>query len=238
MKKLVLVLLPILSAIFLSSCEKVVGEGPIVTETRSVTNFKKISVNISGVINYSIGPVYKVELQAQQNILDILQTNLSGDELVLKVKEGKRLKTHEDIVINITAPYVQRINLSGSANLFVTGDVENNEMDLKVSGSGNIKIQKVAITEKLIATISGSGGIFIQSGTCKNEHLKISGSGKIDLADILSEKATTEISGSGDMLVNLSQSLNATISGSGSVLYKGNPVITTHISGSGKVQPL
>lgn len=237
MKKTSIVLLAALSALFFSSCEKVVGEGPVVTQTRSVSGFKAVSVSISGRVNYKIDPVYKVEVQAQQNILDILETNKVGDELVIKIKDGKRVKSHEDITVTISAPFADMINLSGSGNFFMTGSLSAATCNLRVSGSGSINADHISLTDKLTATVSGSGDIKVASGLIKEQSLRISGSGKIDLAGVVSDKAVTEISGSGDMWVNLLQSLEARISGSGSVHYRGTPAITTHISGSGRVQP-
>ncbi len=222
---------------FFTSCEKVVGEGPIVTETRNVANFKGVSISVSGRVNYKIDPAYKVEVQAQQNILDVLETKLIGDELVVKVKDGKRIRSNEEITVNISAPYADFLNLNGSANVYVTGGLATTSTSLKVSGSGSINADQVTLTDKLTVNISGSGDIKINQGNVKNEVLKISGSGKIDLGNVITEKAVAEISGSGDMWIHVTQNLDAHISGSGSVRYRGTPVITTHISGSGKVQP-
>jgi hypothetical protein len=237
MKKIISVLLAGISVLFFTSCEKVVGEGPVVTQTRNVSNFTRISVSIPGKVNYKIDPVYKVEVQAQQNILDILQTNMEGQELVIKIRDNKRVKEHEDIIVTISAPVATFVNLSGSAEFNLTGMLTGADLGLKISGSGSINVQHAALANKLSGTISGSGNINVLSGTAKNEDLRISGSGSIELRNVVAEKADIEISGSGDMRVNLTQNLKARISGSGSVYYRGNPAIDTHISGSGTVRP-
>ncbi|MEI9809825.1 MAG: head GIN domain-containing protein [Bacteroidota bacterium] len=237
MRNSIIILLTALSMVVFTSCEKVVGEGPVVIETRVVTGFKSVAVSISGKVNYKIDPVYKVEIQAQQNILDILQTNKTGDELVIKFQDGKRVKNHEDIIVTISAPFAEGVNLSGSAEFDLINNLAADNLNLRVSGSGSINVFQATLTDKLTATISGSGNISVLNGAIKNESLKISGSGNIEAGNVLAEKAVTEISGSGHMKVNLSQNLDASISGSGSVYYRGNPIISTHISGSGKVTP-
>ena len=237
MKGIYAVLLAIAGAVALSSCEKVVGEGPVVTETRNVTDFKGVSVAISGKVNYQVAPTYKVEVSAQRNILNVLQTERHGDELVIKFREGTNVKSHEEIIINISAPVAEFANLSGSAELTVMGDIVSPALGLRVSGSGNIVVSK-AITDDLTATITGSGNIRINQGSSFNEKLKISGSGNIDVSEITGSKVQAEISGSGHIRVHAVQTLNATISGSGSVFYKGTPQISTSVSGSGSVRPL
>ena len=221
-----------------SSCKKVVGEGDLQTETRNITDFSGVSVSIGGKIYYKIDTIYKVEIIAQRNILDVIQATRSNGHLLLKVKDGVRIKSNEEITVNISAPSADYLHLSGTGDLAVIGNINSANLDMNISGTGNITVQSVTITNKMDANISGSGDITVQSGVAKNEDLRISGNGKLIVDGVIAEKATTHISGSGDMQVNLSQALDATISGSGSVYYRGNPLISTSISGSGKVKPL
>ena len=221
-----------------SSCKKVIGEGDLQTETRNITDFSGVSASIGGKIYYKIDPVYKVEIIAQRNILDVIQATKSNGHLILKIKDGVRVKSNEEITVNISAPTADYLHLSGTGDLAVIGNINTLNLDMDISGTGNITVQSATVTDKINANISGTGDITIQSGVAKNEDLRISGSGKLFIDGVIAEKATTTISGSGDMQVNLSQALDATISGSGSVYYRGHPLISTSISGSGKVKPL
>lgn len=238
MKKSIVFFAIVAMMITVSSCEKVIGDGPLQTETRNITDFSGVSASIGGKINYKIDPDYKVEITAQANILDVIQTSKVNGHLLVKVKDGVRIRSHEDITINISAPNADYLHLSGSGDLIVSGLVNEDNLDMDISGSGNITLSSATVNDKIRATISGSGNIKVLSGSAINEDLRISGSGKLLLQDVIAEHAKTTISGSGDIKVNLSQSLDATISGSGSVYYLGNPLISTSISGSGKVCPL
>jgi hypothetical protein len=220
------------------SCKKVVGEGQVQTETRNITGFSGVSASIGGKINYKIDPEYKVEITAQPNILDVIETSKINGHLLIKVRNGVRIKANEEITVNISAPTADYLHLSGSGDLVVTGNIIAANMDIGISGTGNITVSTVTVTDKIDAVISGSGNINVQAGTAPNEELRISGSGKLFLDGVFAEKAKTTISGSGDMQVNVSQTLDATISGSGSVYYRGHPLISTTISGSGRVKPL
>ena len=219
------------------SCEKVVGEGPLVTQTRSVGNFTGVSSEMSGTVNFAIAPEYKVEITAQQNILDVLNTNVVNGVLHIDFKNNVRVKQHEDLLINITAPYADYFRLSGSGNMNVQGDVAANNLKVTISGSGNIAVANATIADKIDADVSGSGNISIANGSAVNEEVDISGSGKVEMPGVAAHNAVTHTSGSGDVKLALSTNLDAHISGSGSVYYHGNPIISTHISGSGKVIP-
>ena len=231
----------LLTAIFIfifPSCRKVIGEGPVVTETRAVSNFTGISSEMSGKVNFSIAPNFKVEITAQRNILDVVKTNVVNGILHIDFKNGVYVRKHEDLTINITAPSADYFRLSGSGDMDVLGDITASDLQVKLSGSGNINVQKAIVAGKIDADVSGSGSIYILGGSAVNEDLKISGNGKIEMANVTAENGVTKITGSGDIRVVLSKNLDATITGSGSVYYRGNPIITTKITGSGKVIPL
>ena len=238
MKKQILILAAAAALFANSSCKKVVGEGQVQTETRNITDFSGVSAAIGGRINYKIGPVYKVEITAQPNILDVIESFKINGHLVIKVRNGVRIKENEEITVNISAPTADYLHLSGCGDLVVTGSINAANLDMGISGTGDIRVPTVNVTDNIKAVISGSGNINVQAGTARTEELRISGSGKLILDGVAAEKARTTISGSGDMQVNLSQTLDATISGSGSVYYRGHPLITTSISGSGKVKPM
>ena len=221
-----------------SSCKKVIGEGELQTETRHITDFSGVSASIGGKIYYKIDPVYKVEITAQRNILDVIQATRSSGHLLLKVKDGVRIKSNEEIIVNISAPTADYFHVSGTGDLMVIGNIHATDLDMSISGTGDITVPAISVANKLKAAISGTGNINVLAGSAKNEELRISGSGKLLLEAVTAENADTKISGSGDIRINVSQRLDATISGSGSVYYHGNPVISADISGSGRVRPI
>src|SRR4029079_9462383 len=118
MKK-ISVLLGMASMIVFTSCEKVVGEGILVSETRTTAPFNGIESEISGNVIYTQGNDYKVELTAQQNILNVMETPVLSGQLVVRFKNNVRVKSHEQITIKVTAPTITGIGLSGSGNVSV-----------------------------------------------------------------------------------------------------------------------
>ena len=235
MKKLKFLLAIVWMATF-TSCEKVVGEGALVTETRTTGSFNGIESSVSGNIIYVQSPDYKVELTAQQNVLNVMETPTINNKLVVRFRNGVRVKSHEQITIKVTAPSISSISSSGSGNVTVTSPLNGSDLSFRLSGSGNVVLPTITCNY-LEASISGSGNISIGGGIATTEHLKISGSGNIDAQNVLAKSVTTNTSGSGSIKVSASQTLDVTVSGSGSVYYWGTPKVTTNISGSGKVIP-
>lgn len=236
MRKSILILVAALSALGIQSCHKIDGNGPIVSESRNISGFNAINAGIDGTIYYTQGPSYNVEIHAQKNIIDILETRVSNGELKIDIDYHRILGRHDPVEIYITSPDITSLALSGSGDIKATNAISTGNMDLKISGSGTITLPAIQASY-LHAKISGSGDMFVNGGTVDREKLEISGSGNADMLNVEGRAGETHTSGSGTAKVNLSETLDVHISGSGDVFYKGHPLITTSISGSGKLQP-
>src|SRR5687767_8424608 len=97
MKKISLAFLLVLSIISLASCRKVVGEGHAVTETRSTTAFSGIEMGAPADLYYTPGSIFKIEITAQRNILDVIETYVSDNILKIKIKNSVNIKSHEPV---------------------------------------------------------------------------------------------------------------------------------------------
>ncbi len=234
MKKISLALLLGIAIITLPSCRKVIGHGPVVTENRAVSNFNSIRFDVPGDLYYTQDNNYKIEIQAQENIIREIETSLVGNELKIRVNDHTRLRSREDIRIIISAPSLSSLTLSGSGNVKVLEPYTPSNGRLIVSGSGTMTINNIE-TSNLDAEVSGSGELMIFNGFADHEDVHISGSGRVDLLGIITKTASTRISGSGSVKLHVVDELNSKITGSGSVYYKGNPVVNSTVSGSGKV---
>src|SRR6187431_2525597 len=129
MKKVIIMLAAAAALLTATSCRKVVGEGPLQTESRNITDFSGVSASIGGKIFYKIDPVYKLEITAQRNILDVIQTSKINGHVILKVKDGVRIKSNEDITVNISAPTADYLHISGIGDLMVTGNINAANLD-------------------------------------------------------------------------------------------------------------
>src|SRR5678815_2169173 len=146
MKKIFIMLAAAAVVITSSSCKKVVGEGDLQTETRNITDFSGVSASIGGKIYYKIDPVYKVEITAQRNILDVIQATKSNGHLLLKIKDGVRIKSNEEIIVNISAPTADYFHLSGTGDLIATGNIIATDIDMSISGTGNLTVSSVSVS--------------------------------------------------------------------------------------------
>lgn len=233
MQKLIVAMASVL-ALLVSSCEKVTGDGPMITEKRATGNFTGLDMRMDADVEVRQDPAHDVEITAQRNILNVIETYVSDGRLVIKFKNDVRVKNYQQVKINVSAPLFNSLRLAGSGKVYASGSFSPVNMDLALSGSGNLHIQQLN-TGVLDASVSGSGNIYVQSGTITKERLRISGSGNMELENVTASEADVKTSGSGNIRLYSTQRLDVVISGSGNVYYRGNPVINSTISGSGKV---
>ncbi len=226
-----------LTLIATSSCRKVTGSGPIVTETRHTGHFNEISLDVPGELRYIASDQHEVTIEAQRNIIDVIQTNISDGELRIRVKHNTRIGSHENIRITVKAPAVEEFAVNGTGEIYAENLYTNDDASLSVSGSGKIVLDHLEARE-LETRISGSGSIRVSGGAVSRHEIALSGSGDVDAAGVTATTASTHISGSGTIRIAVTNKLEVNISGSGEVFYKGNPSVSTQISGSGKAIPM
>lgn len=235
MKNFHLALCVIFLFIISFSCKKITGKGPVVVESRQTASFDALNLNIPANLYFKQDSVFKVELQAQENILKEIETVVINNELQVRFRHDiTKVRSSEGITVLVNGPHVRSFKVSGSGYLEVTDPITPANMVLQVNGSGNLRVNNVN-TSEVNAGVDGSGQITV-SGNANTNNLGISGSGLISALDLQVKDARANIRGSGNIQLFATQTLDATISGSGDVLYKGSPAVTTHISGSGTVR--
>ncbi|SEP44549.1 head GIN domain-containing protein [Niastella yeongjuensis] len=235
MKNFHLALCVILLLIVSFSCKKITGKGPVVVESRQTATFDGLNLKIPAELYFKQDSVFKIELQAQENILDEIETAVINNELQIRFRHDiTKVRSNDGITVLINGPDVRSFTVDGSGYLEIPDLITPANMSLHVNGSGNLKVNNVNTTE-VNGEISGSGIITVSSGNANTNNLKISGSGLINASGLMVKDARANVKGSGNIQLFATQTLDATISGSGSILFKGSPAVTTHISGSGTV---
>lgn len=240
MKTIKSILIISLTILSFSSCKKGgvfchKGNGEIKTESRELTGFSSIDLNTSANIYYTQADEYSVIIECSENILEIIETRVSGTELDIDIKSNACLINNNPIDIYISTPDIRKFSISGSGDIIAEGLITTNDLDISINGSGDITIDSLK-TEDISATISGSGNMNISGvDTASYQDVKISGSGNIKALGFPVKHSKIKISGSGDCKVNAIETLDVKITGSGNVIYKGNPIIDTDISGSGSL---
>jgi hypothetical protein len=203
-----------LVALVLPGCDDgsdtVRGSGTVASEERSVSGFDEIVLDGVGDLIIDVGGTESLTIEAEDNLLPLLTSDVSGSTLKLATSE----------TISPTMPITYTL---GAATLD----------GVSISGSGDVVAPNLAC-QTFEAVVSGAG-TFDVGGACDRLELSISGSGDFDGEDLAIATASVSISGSGDAIVNASDELRVTIDGSGDVEYLGDPATDVDINGAGDV---
>jgi hypothetical protein len=227
------VLFFLFTLVIMSSCRFTTGSGNLITDTRSVGNFKRISVGGSFDVEVKTGTTTQVTVEADDNIMKYIRISTSGD--VLKIKtEGLHNYSNVHMKVYITTPLLNGINASASAEVRVLDPIKNNEkLSFQASSSADIEVEVEAPEVDVRASSSGSVNL---SGRTKNYTAQASSSGDIRSEELLTENANVSVSSSGSAYVHASVSLNARASSSGDIVYHGGASVTKSVSSSGSVE--
>ena len=206
------------------------GSGNMVVEGRVLDSFSRIEVEGSTNVFLSQGANQLVEIEADDNIVPIITTQVRGGEL--EISTSRNFRSSNPVNVYITIPEITSISVDGSGDVFGENELGGDNLELEVSGSGNMDLE--LYYAQLDVESNGSGD-FQLFGEVDDQVIRISGSGNYQARDLVSKNCDIRISGSGDAAVFASELLQAEIRGSGNILYYGGPQVESAVSGSGNV---
>ncbi|MCK5821107.1 MAG: DUF2807 domain-containing protein [Bacteroidales bacterium] len=218
--KLLFSMILIIMVATLTSCfyengnqKRIEGEGPIVKRVLELEHFDGIIIQNSADVYITRGNTQRIEVEAAENIISNLETEVSGR--VWRIRNKRPVWRTKHLQIKITIPEFRLIKVSGSGRVETETPFNNlDDVEIRISGSGNIHL----------------------SGEAQRVDFSIAGSGDIFAFDLKANNGTAKISGSGSIRTYITDDLEARITGSGDIIYRGKPRINTRISGSGNIQ--
>jgi hypothetical protein len=210
------------------------GSGVMKTETRKVTDFHAIEVDYPAQIVISQGKAVSVKIEAEDNILPGLMTQVKNGTLNIfyKSDNDKHVNPTKAVKITIVVKELDDVEFSSAGELIIDG-LKTDELDFSLNGAGKVTISDIT-TKSLKLDLSGAGSLEA-TGTADNLDLNISGFGSFEGADLHSQTASISISGAGSATTWVDDELDATVSGAGSINYYGSASVTKNVSGVGSV---
>jgi len=192
--------------------DAITGSSHPATENRDTGAFSSIQVDGSASVDVTIGSTTAVTLTTDDNILPVIETKVSGDEL--HISSSKSYTTRIGLKVKITTPTLNGVAVNGSGDFHAIG-LDTGTFSLAIMGSSS-------------ASLSGKAQTF---------EVNLSGSGSIQAHELIAKNVDLVISGTGSANVYATDSLDATVSGTGNVRYSGNPAqVHQNVSGTGSIK--
>jgi hypothetical protein len=231
-------------------CESGVGER--VTEVRTLSAFDKMVINLPGDVYLHRDEEFRVEVTAQENIMDFILTE-SSTEGMLDIHNDQCLDNYKTIRLDVYLPVLTMLEIHGSGDVYseeAFGDA-GEQLAINIKGSGNVEL--IADARNVLVDIMGAGDVTLRTnaknvstmiegsgdvllrGEASRHSLRVDGTGNAKAFEMLTGETQIVINGSGDCEVNVADKLGVDIRGSGNVFYKGNPTLDVTITGTGEV---
>jgi hypothetical protein len=191
--------------------DRVSGSGNSATERRDVSGFNEVEV--SGVFQVEIvaGKDFSVEVQADDNILPLVQTKVNGDTLQIELEQS--VKPKSEMILRISAPNIERVQSSGAANINASG-IKNEEFSVDTSGASKINL----------------------SGETAKLDIHVSGASKIDAEQLSASAVNIDSSGASKIAVNATNEIRTEASGASKITYTGDPkIVENQTSGASSI---
>lgn len=193
--------------------QEIRGEGDFKKEVREVNTFNGLEVDGNYSINGQTGNKQILNIASNENLLPFIETDVSSNVLHVTYKSSYDLvpTAQQQILFS-----VQQFN------------------SLTMSGASTFQFPNLN-TDTLTITLSGAHRLYI-AGKATEINITSNGSSSVNAKDLVVDKATIKMIGSGQIVISPKQELNVEINGSGTVVYFGkDPKISQTIHGSGKV---
>ncbi len=211
--------------------EGVEGSGNVVSSTKSdIKGFTKVSVATGINATIKIGDKENVEIEADDNLLELLVVEVNGDELNIYMKENyhnaKKLNAY------ITATSLDAVKTSSAGRIVVEDNVETETFSGNASSGGYINLNGLSATNVSFET-SSAGNIKVEAGTTTDLNVGVSSGGVINAFSFETQNCEARASSGGNARINVVKSLKAEASSGGNIRFKGNPTMNGINTSSG-----
>ena len=214
MKKLLI--LVVLLPLFVAGCHHglgadVKGSGKRVTQKRDVGPFTAITADGAFDIEVACQKDPGLEVEADDNLLPLIETQVSGNTLHLR--PTRNYSAEDPPKIKITVPNLEAFSANGAGKIQITG-VNNDKLQVSLNGAPTLTA----------------------SGTTKMIGVDTNGAAKVDTHNLRAAHAVVDSKGVSKVDLGVSDQLDVTVSGPSHVTYKGDPVVNKTVHGPGKVE--
>ena len=246
MKKNTTIIIPllILSVFILTACQFLPwfgarrGSGNMTTEARPVSDFDAIRLDGAGRMIITQGTAPSLEIQAEDNLINLLTSEVQEATLVLGYQDRLWRRTiipTRPIQYNLTVTDLAQLTLNGAGDLEIQS-LQTDALVIQINGAGNIVIEDLS-AQNLTVNLAGTGSIKA-AGVATNQVINLDGAGNYQGGDLRTQSTSIKISGLGNGTVWAAETLQVTIAGGGSVSYYGSPQVTQEITGLGEIRNL
>lgn len=219
-------------SLLISSCwfmgPSVRGNGNVTEEVRNLDGFDEIEVSRGMNVYITQGSPTRVVVIADNNLHDIIETDVDGD--VLKVSVSGNIRRAEEKKVMITIDNLTRVKATSGSNVYSQNRIKAEDIELSANSGSNLTMEFDA--GNLWAKCSSGANIKL-SGLARESELEVSSGANLRGEDLKSDRCKMRASAGGNVYASVVNQLEANASSGGNITYYGKPNSTDINSSSG-----
>ena len=205
------------------------GNGNVITKNRKVSeDFKTIKVSTGWDVYITQGDKNEVGVEADENLHDIIITNIENG--ALKIYSDKGIWGATANKIHVTVKDLQTLAATSGSNVFSENEISTSNFSVSVTSGADVNVK---VNAENVQTNATSGADLRISGKSINHTSKATSGASINAYDLISENVNAGATSGADINVYASEKINASATSAGDIDYKGNPKTTKKSSTSG-----
>jgi hypothetical protein len=217
----------LVSCIDMNSITGVTGNGNVQIENRSSNeSFNKISASQGLDVYLTQGNEESITVEADENLLDIIKTEITGDELRIYAKNNIGYAASKKITV--TFKDIRSIESTSGSDIRSTNTIKVDNLELNTSSGSDMSL---SVETNQLDCHSSSGSDLRLSGSTEKLFAKASSGSDIKAGDLISQSSQVKATSGSDITVNTSKELTASANSGGDVKYYGNPAIVNKNGG-------
>jgi len=227
-------LLSIVLVLSLSSCyfdgwgTGISGNGNVVEEVRDVDGFTGVEVSTGIDVFLSQGNNFEVVVEADENLQEVILTELEGDRLVVRT-DRVNIRSAKSKKVHVTLPELEELKISSAGDCIGQTPFQCGDLRLSVSSAGDLTLEVEA--GRINLDISSSGDVRL-SGSAEVLDATLSSAGDLHAFDLLARMVDVNVSSAGDARVHATEELEMNASSAGNIYYRGEAEVVRSTSSS------
>lgn len=232
--------------------DTVEGSGRLVSEVRRIGDVNRVRLENQGDLSITIGDADSLVVEAEDNLMPHIRTDVRGGELHIYTEDRRRLRNREPIRYYLTVRRLEGIEIGSTGSVdapdmvandfeirvrstgnLVMGALEAGDVDINVSSTGDVMLRRLEAS-RLDVGISSTGHVSIRDGRVRGQDIRISSTGSYEAMDVDSDIADVRLSSTGSAFISVNDYLEATLNSTGSLHYRGEATTNIRRNSVGK----
>ena len=204
------------------------GNGNVVEETRDITGFTGVEVSTGINVYLTEGDGFEVVVEADENLQDVILTELNGDRLVVRT-DHVNIRSAKSKKVHVTLPELSELKISSAGDCVGQTPFHCGDLRVSISSAGDLTLEVDA--DRIDLDISSSGNARI-SGSAAVFDVSLSSAGDLHAFDLVAGKVDVTVSSAGDARVHATEEINMNASSAGNIYYMGDATVVRSSSSS------